>query len=359
MTGRLLRAALVDLAALRHNVISLRERVAPAQFMIVVKADAYGHGAVPVALAAAGAGIRHFGALDIPNALALRAGGLGEENSVLSWLHLPDEEFGEAIDAGVQLTASTIEELGRIADAEAQRTPVVQFKIDTGLNRNGATALQWPELMREAAAFESAGRIRIQGVWTHIAEASEDEDTIAMARFEHAIEVAASLGVRFPVRHLAASSAGFRRADLRYDMVRMGGHCWGIPSFDGITATEMGLIPVMTLVSTVTAVAERSDGSRLAELPLGFVDGLPREARGRVFVAIHGRRFLLDREIWHSSTLLDVTGSDVAVGDPVYLFGTGDHGEQTVREWGDRTGTLGDEIVTRIGVRVPRIYSGA
>ncbi|MCX7522434.1 alanine racemase [Microbacterium sp. STN6] len=358
LTAAALTTAHIDLGALQHNIGVLRERAAPADFMIVLKADAYGHGAVPVAQAAAACGVRNFGALDIPNALTVLAAGLPSDSAVLAWLHMPSQDFTEAVDAGIELTASTVAELDRIAGSRSSRVPVVQFKIDTGLNRNGATAETWPALMSRAAVLEAAGRIRVKGVWTHIAEASEDEDTLAMRRFDDAIAVAATHGVHFSVRHLAASSAAFRRADVRYDMVRIGGHCWGIPSFDGVTPADMGLIPVMTLVSRVTAVAERASGVRLAEIAAGFLDGIPRESRGRVSVAIRGRRVGLDREIGHSSTLVEVTGSDIAVGDEVYLFGTGEHSEQTVREWGDRTGTLGDEIVSRVGARVPRIYSG-
>ncbi|HEU0256412.1 MAG TPA: alanine racemase [Microbacteriaceae bacterium] len=361
MTGRAAAsrpttAALIDLDALQHNLDVLRRNAAPARFMIVVKADAYGHGAVPVAHAAVAAGVRDIGALDVPNALALRASGIDEATHVLAWLHTPRQDFTRAVDAGVELTASTVAELDRIATSRSSRTPVVQFKVDTGLHRNGSAVAAWPALMARAARLRDEGLITVKGVWTHIAEASEEEDTKAMRRFDAAIETAAHEGVRFAVRHLAASSAAFRRQDARYDMVRVGGHSWGIPSFDGITPGEMGLVPVMTLVTGVDAVVRR--GSRLvAHLPVGYSDGLPREARGLVHVAIRGRRYLLTEEIRAADTLVPVS-ADVRAGDLAYLFGTGEHGEETVRQWGDQIGTLGDEIVTRLAPALPRLYLG-
>jgi alanine racemase len=350
-------AAVVDLDALRHNIDVLRRNADPARFMIVVKADAYGHGAIPVAHAAVAAGVREIGALDIPNALALRASGIDEATHVLTWLHTPRMDFSQAIDHGIEVTASTVAELDRIASNTSSRTPVVQFKVDTGLHRNGSVLSAWPALMARAAQLRDEGLIAIKGVWTHIAEASEEEDTKAMRRFDEAIQTAARMTVTFRVHHLAASSAAYRRADARYDMVRVGGHCWGIPSFDGITPDQMGLIPVMTLRTIVDRVSTRG-GVHYAHLPIGYADGLPREARGLASATIRGRRYLLSEEIRANDLLLPVA-SDVRVGDTVYLFGNTSHGEQTVREWGDLIGTLGDEIVTRLSPGIPRLYRGA
>ncbi|MEP6480698.1 MAG: alanine racemase [Rhodoglobus sp.] len=357
MTG--MRVATVDRGALRHNIGVLSQRVAPAALMVIVKADAYGHGAVEVARVAVECGIRHLGALDLGTGLRLREAGIPRDVVVLAWHFGPDEVFGEAIVAGVSLGVSQLSELDRIEKSNVDVEAFVHLKIDTGLRRNGATAEDWPGLVQRALDLQARGIVRIIGVWTHIAEASEEEDTEAVRRFDAAIAVAEALGARFELRHLAASSAGFRRDDVRFDLVRMGGHVWGIPSFDGITASEMGLRPVMTLSATITAIEpiELASGeqAQLAEVPLGFVDGIPRNVAGAVSVAVNGKRYPIDREIGHSSFLLEVD-EGVRVGDSAGLFGSGDHGEQTVREWGDLTDTLGDEIVARLGSRIDRIY---
>lgn len=350
--------AIVDLDAFAANVTHLRETVAPAELMVVLKANAYGHGVVEVGLAAVRAGSTRLGTLDIDSALALRSVGIGQAVSIMAWQYPPEQSFEQAIAAGVDLGVSRFSELAGMADgaAAAGRPARLHLKIDTGLYRNGVTAAEWPEFVTAALELEQRGLAEVYGVWTHIAEASDDEDTLALRRFLDAVEVAEKLGARFVMRHLAASSAGLRRADVRLDMVRMGGHCWGIPSFDGVTPAEIGLTPVMTLRSRVTALRTGADGARLAVIPLGYADGIPAGAAGTVDVAIGGTRHRVV-EVGADATTVRLNG-DAAWGDDVVLFGPGTAGEQTVREWGDLVGTLGDEIVTRITTRVPRRYIG-
>jgi alanine racemase len=350
-----LREAVIDLGAIRHNVLELSVRVQPAALMVVIKADAYGHGAPVIAQTAVDAGIRFLGTLDLTTALALRSAGIDHSVDILTWQYGPFEQFREAIDAGITLGVSRQSELDRIEAAGSAEVASLHLKIDTGLNRNGATATDWPALVGRALELQAAGIARVSGVFTHIAEASDEEDDLAVERFRTAIAEAERLGARFAVRHLAASSAGFRRDDVRFDMVRMGGHVWGIPSFDGITPAEMNLRPALTLSATVTAVEPDGTGASIVQIPLGYADGIPRNVSGVVEVAVGGIRYPLESGIGHSSFTLRVD-APVAVGDTAVLFGPGDAGEQTVREWGDLSGTLGDEIVARLGERIVRRY---
>jgi alanine racemase len=354
--------AVVDLGALDANIRHLTSTVAPAELMVVVKADAYGHGRVPVARQAVASGIRSIGALDLDTALELRAAGIGDDIAVLAWLYPPGQDFAAAIRARVDLGVSSLSELRAITDAAAAlageagfRAPRLHLKLDTGLHRNGATAADWPELVTAAVAAERAGLVRTHAAWTHIAEASEDEDTLALERFLDGVSVARGLGAAIDVRHLAASSAGLRRADVRLDLVRMGGHCWGIPSFDGVTPAEIGLTPVMTLRAQVLAVRVGRERAE-AYVSAGYGDGVPRNVAGRTAVAVRGLRNPITRVERDHLVIAVEPGADVAAGDPAVLFGTGSEGEQTVREWGDLSGTLGDEITTRIAARVPRRY---
>lgn len=350
-----LAEATIDLGAFGKNLDHIRSVIAPAELMVVLKADAYGHGRVAMGLAAVEAGIRNLGALDIDTALALRGAGIDSETRVLAWLYPPEQQFHDAVAADIDLGVSTATEVHRIAAAvTGTQVPRLHLKIDTGLRRNGATAQSWPELVSTALDYERKGVVEVHGAWTHIAEASEEEDTIAVQRFTDAIAVAESLGARFKVRHLAASSAGLRRSDVRFDLVRMGGHCWGIPSFDGVTHHDIGLMPVMTLRSSVIGVRSTGAG-RFAFVPTGYADGIPSTVAGRVHVAIGGIRHSIV-EVQRDWLRLEIGDAPVNVGDEVVLFGTGDQGEQTVREWGDLTGTLGDEIVTRLSTRIPRRY---
>ncbi len=338
---------LVDLDAYRANLNRLRERVSPADIMAVVKADAYGHGLLPIATAAVQAGVRYLGALDTGTALELRASGIGPGTSIFAWHLAPHEDYRTVIDSSIELGVSTVDQLEGIARAGAERAARVHLKIDTGLHRNGASEAEWPGLVTRALELEREGVLEAYGVWTHIAEASYDEDSLAMARFSAAITAAESLGARFTLRHLAASAAGFERADSRFDLVRFGAFGYGISPGDGITASELGLLPVMSLRSrTVTA----SDGTVV--IPLGYGDGISSRAAERVSVAIDGVPRLIER--------VDVdrmTAGRLRPGSEVVLFGTGGQGEWTLQQWADATGTIGEEIVTRLRA-IPRRYLG-
>lgn len=361
MTAPLVEAV-VDLAALDANITHLRATVAPAALMVVVKADAYGHGRVPIADQAVASGIRHIGALDLDTAHDLRRAGIATDVMILAWLYPPREDFAAAIRARIDLGVSSLSELNAIADAARGLTgqpgfvpPRLHLKIDTGLHRNGATTADWPALVTAAVAAQKAGLVRTHAVWTHIAEASEDDDTLALESLIDAVSIARRLGATVDLRHLAASSAGLRRADVRLDLVRMGGHCWGIPSFDGVTPAELGLTPVMTLRAQVMGTRRFADGTERAWVSAGYGDGVPSYVAGKVAVAVRGVQHPVIG-VERDQLILDVTGSGVEAGDVAVLFGTGAEGEQTVRQWGDLSGTLGDELTSLIAARVPRRY---
>ncbi|MES2094759.1 MAG: alanine racemase [Actinomycetota bacterium] len=344
--------ALIDLGAYRRNIDLVRLRVAPAQLMAVVKADAYGHGLLPMARAAVSAGVLWIGALDVATALQLRAGdgggGISDDIAIFAWMLGPTEDYAGAVAGGIDLGVSTIEQLDRAADATTATRPRVHLKIDTGLHRNGASAEHWPSLV--ARALELHDRLDLVGAWTHIAEASESEDSEAISRFHEAIAVAEALGAAFAVRHLAASAAAFVRADARFDLVRIGAFSYGIAPGGGVTPFSLGLEPVMTLRAPVVAVH-----SGIAELGIGFGDGIPGSAAGVMAVGIGGNRYPINGIGLEHLTIV-VGDAPIRPGDEAVLFGAGRSGEATLQEWGDALGTIGEEIVTRIGPRIPRTY---
>lgn len=339
--------ASIDLDAYRRNLARIRSRVSPAEVMAVVKADAYGHGLIPIARAAVEAGIRWFGSLDIPTGLALRSATRAEDIHIFAWLLAPDDDFSSAVSASIDLGVSTIDQLERIADVAVSRRARVHLKIDTGLHRNGASIEEWPSLVSRAVSL--ASRIELVGVWTHISEASESDDTDAIGLFEHAIAVASDLGATFAVRHLAASAASNDRADSRFDVVRVGAFTYGIAPGGGVTADSLQLEPVMTLRAPVAAVV----GSR-AQVSIGFGDGIPSSAAGRMSIAINGRRHEITEVSLDSLTIEVDQPVDVAIGDTAVLFGSGGAGEPTLQEWGDTLETIGEEIVTRLNPLIER-----
>lgn len=343
--------AIVDLDAYRRNLSTVAGAIAPAGLMVVLKADAYGHGLVPIARTAVAHGVAWLGALDTATAMELRRSGIGEEVSVFAWLLAPEEDYRAVIDAGIDLGISTIGQLDQIADAAAGRAARLHLKIDTGLHRNGATEEEWPGLVRRALELERLGVAEVYAAWTHLAEASDEEDSASIARFDAAVSVAESLGARFSLRHLAASAAGLAREDSRFDLVRIGAFGYGISPGGGVAPGQLGLVPVMTLSSTTAAGPNGT-----VVVPLGYGDGISSLAAGRVELAVDG---VLHGIASVEADRMTLSGSGAPLDAEVVLFGTGGQGEWTLQEWADRTGTIGEEIVTRLGSGVPRRYIGA
>jgi alanine racemase len=373
MTERPFREALIDLDAVTANVRTLVEQLDGTRAMAVVKADAYGHGAVPVARAALAGGASWLGTADLGEAQELRAAGI--DAPILAWLHDPGAEFGPAIAAGIDLGLSAEAQLLRAADAARTigRPARVHLKIDTGLSRNGVQPDAWGSAVRLAAALEREGVVQLRGVFSHLANTSAESDAAQLAAFERALVEASAAGLSPELRHIASTAAAITRPEARYDLVRLGIACYGIPPFaDGTTSAELGLVPVMTLRGRVAAVRRIAAGdgvsyghtwraeraTTLALVPLGYADGVPRQASGRGEVLLAGARRPVVGRIAMDQFLVDVGDDAVEVGDEVVLFGDPATGAPSADDWGVAADTIGYEIVTRIGPRVPRGYLG-
>ncbi|WP_353826764.1 alanine racemase [Agromyces sp. SYSU T0242] len=365
------REAVVDLDAIRRNVAHLASLVAPAQVMAVVKADGYGHGAVPAARAALAGGASRLGVADLDEALALRDAGI--DAPVLAWLHDPEAGFHAAIGRRIELGVSSLAQLEAMADAAASAgAPAeVHLKLDTGLSRNGIAPADWSDAVARAAELERAERIRVRGVFSHLANTSPEEDAAQLAAFLDGVAEAERAGLAPEVRHLAATAGALRMPEARLDLVRLGIGIYGVPPFgDGTTAADLGLRPAMTLRGRVAAVRRVEPGTgasygyawrapqptTLALVPLGYADGVPRQASGRAEVAIAGVRHPVVGRIAMDQFLVDVGEAEVAVGDEVVLVGDPESGAPSADDWGDAADTIAYEIVTRIGPRVPRTY---
>jgi alanine racemase len=341
----------VDLAALTANIARVRRQVAPAQLMLVVKDDAYGHGLDAVVRTAVAAGIEWIGAFDVRTGRAVRAVA-GDDVRVFSWIAAARDDLDAAIAAGIDVgvgDAALLEELA-VAAGEADATVRVHLKIDTGLHRNGVRPEEWPDFVARAAALERERIIEVVGVWSHIAEASDAEDDQARAVFEWALAEAATAGLRPVVRHLAASAAAFARPEFRYDMVRVGAFCYGIRSAGGPSADDLGLIPVARLEADVVAVGETS-----VTVGIGALDGLPSTLGGRAEVGTPGGTRAL---VGVGPTRAQVAAwPGASVGDVVAFYGAGEAGEPSSTDLAELIGTIGEEIAVRVSPLVPRQYS--
>ncbi len=353
----------IDLTAVAANTRLFAVR-ARGDLMAVVKADGFGHGAYAVARTALASGATWLGVTSLDEALTLRAAGIAAP--MLSWLNPVDADFAAAIRADVDLAVPGLEHLDAIAQA-AERVGLparVHLHRDLGLARDGASAAQWPDLCRLAATGEQHRLVRVVGLMGHLACADEPShpSNVSGARgFDAAASIAAAFGLRPALRHLAATAATLTDVTTHHDLCRVGAGLFGIdPS--GTTSLRGAL----TLTAPVVTVREVPAGTpvgyghtyttrestRLALLPLGYADGIPRASQG--WVALQRRRCAVVGRVSMDQVVADVGDLDVRPGDTATVFGPGDDGEPTVAEWAAWAGTIEHEIVTGIGSRVRR-----
>lgn len=371
-SGPAVRAEIVvDLAAVRHNVRTLAAHTG-TDLMVVVKADAYGHGLVQVARAAREAGAAWLGAATLEEALALREA--GDTGRILTWLAVPGvEDLTGAVAADVDVTAHGREALADVEGAvrRSGRPARLQLKVDTGLSRNGCPAEAWPELVRLARDGEERGLWRVTGVWSHLACSDEPDHPANDAQeavFRDALAVAERAGLRPEVRHLANSAAAVLRPSSRFDLVRVGIATYGCDPAPGHTP-DLGLRPAMTararlaLVKQVPAGAGVSYGhtwvadrpTTLGLVPVGYGDGVPRHASNRVSLDVGGRRSPLRGRVCMDQVVVELADAQGETGDEVVLFGAAPH--PTAQDWAEACGTISYEIVTRIGGRFARRWT--
>ncbi|MGD9955458.1 MAG: alanine racemase [Candidatus Nanopelagicales bacterium] len=364
--------ATVDLDALRHNLRTVRERVG-TDVMAVVKADAYGHGLVECARAAQQAGATWLGVALPSEAVRLRDAGV--QGRVLTWLETPGAPFDDCVDRGIDVTVSAPWALDAVR-AAAKRlgtTARVQLKLDSGLSRNGSTMADWPALVAAARDAELEGRIAVTGVWTHFACADEPEHPSVrrqLDQFEEALGIADVAGLRPEVRHAANSAAALAVPAARYDVVRIGIAMYGLSPGAGIGGGhELGLRPVMALRARLASVKRVPGGSgvsyghlyttaretTLGVVPLGYADGIPRSASNLGPLLAAGAVRSVAGRVCMDQVVIDLGDDEAAVGDEVVLFGADG---PSADDWAAVCGTIGYEIVTRIGPRVPREHLG-
>ncbi|MEZ0362337.1 alanine racemase [Mycobacterium sp. pUA109] len=374
-TSGLIAEAVVDLGAIAHNVAVLREHAGSAQVMAVVKADGYGHGAVPVARAALAAGAAELGVATIGEALELRAGGIGAP--VLAWLHRPGTDFAPALTADVGIAVSSLRQLSELLDAVRRTgiTAAVTVKVDTGLNRNGIDAALYPALADALLRAQAEGMVRVHGLMSHMVHADRPEHPfidLQAQRFSELLTQSRARGLRYQVAHLSNSAATLTRPDLCYDLVRPGIAVYGLSPIP--ERGQLGLIPAMTLkcpvalIKSIRAgdgvsyghdwVAERD--TTVALLPIGYADGVFRPLSGRFEVLINGRRRRSVGRVCMDQFVVDLGPSpvDVGEGDEAILFGPGTQGEPTAQDWADVLGSIHYEVVTSPRGRVTRTYRG-
>ena len=338
----------IDLDVFAANLARVRATVAPAEMMLVVKNDAYGHGLAPIVRRAVTEGVRWFGAFDVSTGRAVRAE-LGDDVRIFVWMTANAVDAADAVAAALDIGVGDADVLEDVAAAAARAgSPArIHLKIDTGLHRNGVRPEQWPSFVERAAELSVTGIVDVVGVWSHIAEASDHDDDDARALFEAALKTAGEAGLTPSHRHLAASAASFARREFRYDLVRVGAFAYGIRSAGGPSEAELGIRLAATLRADVTVVR---DGE--VTIAIGAFEGIPSSLGGRVQVGTPGgpRTLLLvgDESV--------VEGWPAAsVGQQVTIFGTAEN-EKSPTDLAEAIGSVGEEILVRLSPLVTRLY---
>jgi alanine racemase len=361
--------ARVDLSAISRNAARLAAAVVPpARLCAVVKADGYGHGAVPAARAALAGGAEWLAVATADEAAGLRAAGL--EVRILVMGALSREELAVALDARADVVAWHPAFVRWLADDG--RPAAVHVKLDTGMGRLGTRdAGEALELAREISADP---RLRLAGAMTHFATADEDDERFMREQLERFRPFAAAIKALEPgaVVHAANSAATIRLPEAHFDMVRCGVALYGLDPF-GRDPAEQDLAPALELRSYVAAVKGIETGESagygrrfvaeepgvLATVPIGYGDGVRRGLTNDADVLVGGRRRPLVGTVSMDNVTARLEQDDgVSVGDPVVLIGAQDGERILAEEWARRLGTINYEVTCGISPRVPREHHG-
>jgi alanine racemase len=362
----------VHTGLIQHNVAIVAQRVAPAQVWAVVKANAYGHGAIPVAQAALAAGATGLCVAITDEGVALRRAGITAPILVLS--EQPAEMTEFLVGYGLTPTIASTRGAAVIARAAevADRKVPVHIKIDTGMHRVGVAPA---EALNLARYIQSFGSLTIEGVYTHFAVADEPNhpaNAQQLSLFQNVLAQFTDAGIEMPMVHAANSAAALVNPDARFNMVRLGIAMYGLLPGPGVAEHCEGLIPALSLKGRVSAVrlVEKgeavsyglrrplADTSVIATVPIGYADGVPRSLTDSdIQVLVNGVPRPIAGTITMDQLMLDCGNDfDVTVGDEVVLIGRQGDQVVTADEWANALGTIGYEIVCGIGERVFRRY---
>ena len=368
--------AQIDRGALRHNVATLAAHLAPQQLWAVVKADAYGHGAVECARIALQSGAHGLCVALVQEGIELRQAGINAPILIMS--EQPEEQFRDIISYGLiaaLYNESTIVRFARTA-SELEIMASVHVKVDSGMHRVGA---QPDNAVRVASLVAESQWLTLDGMFTHLATADVADTQFAQQQvsvFTRAVEQVRAFEIEFHHVHISNSASAIRKLDSGVDctMARVGIAMYGIPgdaatnSFGAVHQLE--LRPVMSVHARVSHVQRVAAGqgvsyglkrplesdATIATLPLGYADGVPRGLWESGFVLINGIRYPFAGVVTMDQVLVNCGNDEVSIGDEAVLIGEQGPECITANDWANKMGTIGYEIVCAISARMPRNY---
>lgn len=366
--------AVISLEAITQNFEEMRKNIMEdTQIIAVIKADAYGHGAVQVAqLVEPYEYIWGFATATAEEALELRAAGVKKPVLILGIVF---EEHLEALAReDVRIAVCTLELAREYAEAGKRlgKTVHIHLAVDTGMTRIGFK--DGPESLEEIKAVSRLENLEIEGLFTHFARADEYDRTPAMVQLERYLQFADMLesqGIHIPVRHCSNSAGIIRVPEANLNAVRAGITIYGIYPSDEVERDIVRLTPVMELKSHVSYVKDVEKGreisyggtyvtdkmTRLATIPVGYADGYPRLLSNKGWVLIHGKKAPIRGRVCMDQFMVDVTDiPDVKAGDEVTLMGRDGEEYISVETLGELSGRFPYEFVCDVSKRVPRVY---
>ncbi len=358
----------ISFTALAHNLQIIKDIVGDAKIMAVVKAEAYGHGLVPVAKELTRLGVDHLAVSFLEEGVLLRSAGITIPILVMGGL--VDEQISTYLDYDLQITVSSIWKGNHVNFIAAQmgKKAVVHLKIDTGMGRIGQNWQTVEPFFRAAASWEN---IEIAGIYTHFATSDEQDLSfvrIQLSRFKTVLQIARNYNIKPEFVHTANSGAIMQLPEESvFNMVRPGIMLYGwSPSrhLDG----KFSLLPVMTLRSQVVYVKHPSKGttvgygatwratgdSWVATLPIGYGDGFPRLAGNAAHVMLRGRKCPIVGRVSMDQITIDA-GIEAFLGDEVVFFGSDSGNLVSLWDLAEAVGTIPYEILCGLTSRVPRV----
>ena len=367
-------SAEINLSAITQNFKSIKSRT-NADVLAVVKADAYGHGLIPVSKALEEAGADWFGTALLEEAINLRKSGILKP--IISWLTPLGEDFKSAIDLDIDLGIPSIDLLDEVIKAASLtgKTARIHLEIDTGMSRGGVLS-EWDQLIKSVLVGVNLKQLKVIGIWSHFARADEPDELMnqeQLSLFEEKVNQAKAAGIDAQFIHIANSAALFTNKSTHKNIIRSGIALFGLsPDVKTIgDSSSLGLKPAMKLKAKLNLVKEVKAGSsvgyggtavlksdtKLGVVALGYADGIPRSTNNLAGVFVDKKRAPIIGRVSMDQFVVDLGITSTAkTGDEVIVFGDGSNGEYTVDEWAKAANTINYEIITRIGPRVPRIY---
>ncbi len=367
-------SAEINLSAITQNFKSIKSRTT-ADVLAVVKADAYGHGLIPVSKALEEAGADWFGTALLEEAINLRKAGILKP--IISWLTPLGEDFKSAIDLDIDLGIPSIDLLDEVIKAASLtgKTARIHLEIDTGMSRGGVLS-EWDQLIKSVLVGVNLKQLKVIGIWSHFARADEPDELMnqeQLSLFEEKVNQAKAAGIDAQFIHIANSAALFTNKSAHKNIIRSGIALFGLsPDVKTIgDSSSLGLKPAMKLKAKLNLVKEVKAGSsvgyggtavlksdtKLGVVALGYADGIPRSTNNLAGVFVDKKRAPIIGRVSMDQFVVDLGITSTAkTGDEVIVFGDGSNGEYTVDEWAKAANTINYEIITRIGPRVPRIY---